>query len=359
MARRRHHRRKNTRAALIALGVLLLLIGLGMAVLVIRSRRETESRGTAAEASGYDKAEKWAEGIITYDGKNYLYNKNIRTYLFLGIDTDEPVHKAEDGISGGQSDGIFLLVEDRDKNKITIVSVNRNTMTNVSVYNEEWKFVGNKVYQICLQHGYGDGKRLSCQRAQECVSNLFNGIPIHGYLSLNMGGIGRLNDAVGGVEVTVLQDLDNTSRNVHLVEGETKVLNGDEAYVYCRSRDTEVFNTATLRLRRQEQYLNALIPRMLEQIRNGADAVGIYKQAEDYLYSNIDFARLADEMKDMEYDSSEGVLTIPGEVIMGEVFEEFWADEEGLYRLILRVFYDEVDNSEADVSAADLPPVSY
>ena len=31
-----------------------------------------------------------------------------------------------------------------------------------------------------------------------------------------------------------------------------------------------------------------------------------------------------------------------GEVKMGEVFEEFYADETALYELILQVFYEEV-----------------
>ena len=177
----------------------------------------------------------------------------------------------------------------------------------------------------------------------DCVSNLFFNIPIHGYISLNMGGIGLLNDAIDGVEVTVLQDIEDENRNVHLVQGETKVLNGDEAYVYVRSRDTSEFDSASDRLKRQEQYLNGLLPQMQRKIKGVSSAASIYKKAEDYLYSNIDYARMADEMADMSYDSSQDMHSVPGEVVMGEQLEEFHVDEEGLYQLILDVFYDKVE----------------
>ena len=61
------------------------------------------------------------------------------------------------------------------------------------------------------------------------------------------------------------------------------------------------------------------------------------------LYSNVDYVRLADEMADMTYDSAQDMHSVPGEVVMGEQFEEFHVDEEGLYQLILDVFYDRVE----------------
>jgi anionic cell wall polymer biosynthesis LytR-Cps2A-Psr (LCP) family protein len=174
------------------------------------------------------------------------------------------------------------------------------------------------------------------------VSNLFYGVPIHGYVSLNMGGIGLLNDALGGVELTVMQDLNVQNRNVHLTEGETKVLSGEEAYVYVRSRDTTQFDSASDRLARQEQYLNKMIPVMLKKIRRASSAVSVYGASEDYIYSNVDYSKLADELSGVTYDSLEGIRDIPGEVVMGEQLEEFHADDDGLYQLVLDVFYDKV-----------------
>ena len=38
----------------------------------------------------------------------------------------------------------------------------------------------------------------------------------------------------------------------------------------------------------------------------------------------------------------EDMHTLEGETRMGEVYEEFYADEKALYELILEVFYEEV-----------------
>ncbi len=340
----RHRRKKASPMRIIIVSIVLIVLAcLAVGVIIIKNYKENSVlTNPAVEAPDYDSSDKWSEGIVTYNNQRYRYNNSIRTYLFMGIDKDEPVHKAEDGISGGQADALFLIVADKEHEKLSLISIHRNLMTTVKMYNREGEYTGDAELQICLQHGYGDGERISCQRTVECVSNLFYGIPINGYLSLNMGGIGLLNDALGGVELTVMQDLNVPGRNVVLSAGETKVLSGDEAYVYVRSRDTSQFNSASDRLARQEQYLNNMIPVMLKRIRSASSAVSIYGAAEDYIYSNADYSRLADEISGMTYDSTQGVRQIPGEVVMGEQFEEFHADDEGLYQLILDVFYDKV-----------------
>ena len=339
-----HRRRKaGPIKIIIPLIILIVLACLAVGVIIIKNSKENDtSSSSAVEAPDYDSLDKWSEGVVTYNNQQYRYNNTIRTYLFMGIDTDDPVHKAEDGISGGQADALFLIVVDKAHEKLSLISIHRNLMTTVKMYNREGEYTGDAELQICLQHGYGDGERLSCQRTADCVSNLFYGIPIHGYVSLNMGGIGLLNDALGGVELTVMQDLNVQSRNVHLTEGETKVLSGEEAYVYVRSRDTTQFDSASDRLARQEQYLNKMIPVMLKKIRRASSAVSVYGASEDYIYSNVDYSKLADELSGVTYDSLEGIRDIPGEVVMGEQLEEFHADDDGLYQLVLDVFYDKV-----------------
>ena len=40
--------------------------------------------------------EKWQEGVVTYEGKEYLYNTDIKTYLMMGVDIDGPVQQSSD-----------------------------------------------------------------------------------------------------------------------------------------------------------------------------------------------------------------------------------------------------------------------
>ena len=322
--------------------IILLIVGLAVAIgvfLFFYKMNSTEKSSEITEADT-DAGGKWSEGIVTYGGKQYKYNSTIRSYLFMGIDTDEPVQKKAKGIEGNQADALFLLVEDADSGKLSVIAIHRNTMTDIRECDENGKDIGNEIAQICLQHGYGDGERLSCQWQTEAVSNLFYGIPIKGYISLNMGGIGLLNDAVGGVEVEVLDDL--TSKNAALVKGETVKLNGDQAYLYVRSRDTGEFDSATARMQRQKQYLNAFIPKARQKAKTASGAMSIYKKAEDYLFTNVEYARLAEELAGLDYDPDKDMYEIPGEVRMGEEYEEFYTNETEFYEMILEIFYKEI-----------------
>ena len=328
--------------------LILLAVAVLLVVLVILSRGNKENPVTSTEyvkttedtSSGTDK---WQEGVISYNGKNYRYNTSIKNYLFLGVDQDGPVVKAKDGISGGQSDAMFLLVAD-DRNKtLSVIAINRNTMTNVKVYDEDGEYVNTARLQICLQHGYGDGMRVSCLRSVDAVSELFYNLPISGYLSMNMDALPIINDAIGGVTVEVLDDLSNTAKNVSLKKGETVTLTGDEAYVYLRSRDTSVFNSAGERLNRQMQYMTALFAKMKTVTESNPSIFKtINSSIKDYTVSSMDFVKLAEMSADYTFDESH-MYTIPGETVQGEVFEEYNVDDPALYEMILEIFYEPVD----------------
>lgn len=283
--------------------------------------------------------EKWQEGVVEYKGESYRYNSNLRTYLIMGIDNDNWVEEAPDGISGGQSDAMFLVTADSGTRQLSIVSINRNTMTDIDVYDESGYFLGTVDSQICLQHAFGDGRRLSCARSMDAVSRLFGNIPISGYISMNMGGIPMMNDAVGGVEVRVLQDVKVPEKGVDLHKGDVEKLSGMEAYCYLRGRDVTEFDSASDRLRREEQYVMAYMDKL--KILAGGNAgmvVSVYRSIADYLVTSIDFTDLITELMDYEFSESR-MYTVPGTVVMGERFEEYYVDEDAFEDLIYEVFY--------------------
>lgn len=319
--------------------LIILAIVLGVVVfLAVKGRENTKQTTGDGTQQTEDAAvtEKWQEGIISHDGKNYIYNKNIKVYLLMGIDSDKPAAPQTDYTKGGQSDAMFLLVTDAKEKSISVVSINRNTMTRIEQCYDTGFSAGYKTAQLCIQHGYGDGMNLSCTKAVNAVSYLFYNLPIHGYLSIRMGALPTMNDAVGGVEVTVLDDVGN------LKKGETVTLNGKEAYTYLRGRDTGKFDSATNRLRRQEQYITAYMDKLKAVAgQDVSAAVDIYESIEDYIVSSIDFASLVTEISGYTY-TSENLYTVPGETIRGEVYEEYHVDEEAFYDMMLEVFYVEV-----------------
>ena len=301
------------------------------------------SANTSSGELNDDYEEKWQEGVISYNGKNYKYNPNLKIYLIMGIDKEGAVTQAEDGVSGGQSDAMFLLVVDAENEQVKLISINRNTMTKIAMYDKDGNEVGETTAQICTQHGFGDGMKLSCSRTVTAVANLFYNLPIDGYFALNMDGIGPLNDAIGGVEVEVLDDLDYPNRDVKLKKGDTVTLKGNEAYCYLRGRDINDFDSATDRLRRQEQYIVNFLNKLKSQSYGSAVlAEDMYSAVEDYLVTDLDFETLADSLVDYDFSEDE-MYTIPGKTSQGEEFEEFNVDEDEFYDMIINIFYNEVE----------------
>lgn len=339
--------------------VLVLIIVVGVQTNAQNTRQQEDSNeavagenqmtpvSTEPVAEPEEEVEKWQEGTVTYEGKAYRYNTNIHTYLMMGIDKDEPVAPAKDYISGGQSDAMFLLVVDSESQKLKVISINRNSITPIEVYDEGGYSMGTMDGQICLQHAYGDGKKLSCMRSVDAVSKMFGNIPISGYLAMNMGGIPLMNDAIGGVELTALQSISVPDQGIHINKGETVTLSGQEAYYYLRGRDTKKFGSATKRLRREEQYIIAYMDK-LKRISGGnaAGVVDIYDSISDYLVTSVDFTSLITEL--MDYDFSQDQLyTVPGEMVLGEPidgqsYEEYHIDEDAMKKLIMDVFYQPV-----------------
>ncbi len=287
----------------------------------------------------------WQEGDIRYEGTHYRYNEDIMTFLFLGIDHMGEVEEAENGVKGGQSDAVFLVVLNPHIKKVSIIGINRDTMTDIDVYSKSGFYISTIQAQLCLQHAYGDGMHGSCERTREAVSRLFYQLPIHGYCAVNMGAIPLINDAVGGVELEVLEDIPNTDGK--LKEGQTVLLKGMQAYYYLHNRDTGSFNSAGRRLERQKQYLKAYAAAAIEAMQKDITLpVKLYSTLSRYMVTDIsvdEATYLAGQVLGYQLEE-ENIHSLSGETRQGEIYEEFYADEKALYELILEVFYEEAED---------------
>lgn len=337
-------------AVLILLGVLILG---GYFLMEKRGKSALMEKQTAlpmqmtAAVSGNDSAEPeeevLEEGEVRYQGKTYLYKKDILTFLCMGIDKRGEMQASSNLHRGGQADAIFLAVLDQRLQKISIIAVNRDTMTAVSVYDKEGNYTGEQMQQIALAHAYGDGMEESCERTVEAVSHLFYGLPIHGYCALNMEVISILNDAVGGVTLVPKSDV-VIKGEVKWKAGEEIFLNGRDAFTFVQNRDTKVAQSAEDRLARQKQYIQALIAQAKTAMKQDMTLpIQIYSQVTPYMVTDIssdEALYLAGQILPYSFDS-EDMYTMQGTVEQGEIFEEFYPDETALYELILSVFYEE------------------
>lgn len=295
------------------------------------------------EDKGY--TENWQEGDVRYQGIHYRYNEDILTFLFLGIDKKSEVRTVKNGIDGGQSDAIFLLVLNPRSKEINVIGIPRDTMAEIEVYDKDGSYMGTAIGQITLQHGYGDGASVSCERSRKAVSKLFYGLPVHGYCAINMGAVPLINDAVGGVELTALETIDYSG--FHMKEGETVHLEGMEAYHYLHYRDISRFGSAGARLERQKQYLTVYAATAIEAMKKDITLpVTLYDTLNRYMVTDIsidEVSYLAVQMLGYHFDGA-NIYSLEGETVRGEKFEEFYADETALYELILDVFYEEMED---------------
>lgn len=290
----------------------------------------------------------WQSDWVRYNGEVYDYNEDITTFLIMGIDKDdEKVEEVSEGTDGGQADSLFLLVLNPRNQSIRIVGINRNSMTDVDIYDEYGRYQTTVVAQIATQHGFGNGVEKSCEYQVKAVSNMFYQLPIHGYAAINMSAIPMINDQVGGVDVTVLEDL--TKFDKSLVKGANVHLEGMSAYHYVKSRDISIYGSSDMRLERQRQYLNGFIEAARAECKaNPNAAVDIFTSIMDKMVTNItvdEVSYLAPLITGYSFNPDD-LRMIEGTNQKNGEFEEFIIDEESLYQTIIDVFYEKIDNMD-------------
>ncbi len=309
-----------------------------MAALMARQAQE-------AEEAGSDVGKIPEEGQVAYHGNLYEYNDDLLTFLCLGVDSRQDIQKEKLPGKGGQADTIVLAVMDQKAKTLKMINISRDTMTKIRLYDTSGLFLYEEEAQLALQYAYGDGKEFSCELMEQAVSNLFYGIPIHGYAAIDVKAVASLNDAVGGVEVTVIEDLSRFMPELAL--GNTLTLTGIQALHYVQERqvETEELGANSLRMERQKQYLSAFIAKVKEQTRKDITLpVTLYSTASKHMITSIT-ADQAVYLSTIALEctfSMEDMVSVRGTVEKQDVYEEFRIDEQDLYDLIIQVFYRQV-----------------
>ena len=229
-----------------------------------------------------------------------------------------------------------------DTKKVDVIVVHRDTVAEIQVYNREGEYVKEAEAQICLQHAYGDGLQLSNDRAKDAVSKLFCNLPIHSVTSVNMGAIGQLNDAIGGV---TLESLESFTVDGYVFEkGNNITLKGQSAYYYTKYRDINEHYTAGKRLDRQKQYLSKAAQQLISALKENVEVlVDIYNITDDYVITDLsidEMTYLGTEISSYKFGS---IYSPSGTVDTTKAFERFNLDKDEFENMIVNVFFEEVE----------------
>lgn len=318
---------KNKNVLLVILGIICVLLIAAVAYTVLNGREDPLEKAAGD-------SENTQERYITYDGKKYKKNSDIRAVLFLGIDKDLPATVEGQIGTAGQSDSINLLILDTKNKTGKVLQVSRDSMTQIDVYDESGEKLMTTEGQICLQYAFGDGEKKSCRLTSEKVSELLAGVEIESYLSLTLDGLQAAADAVGGIPITVPKDY--TSIDPAFQQGAEIVLDGTLTEKYVRSRDIDILDSNNDRMDRQSQFIQALMKRMSSMDLTMGKAADMYSQLEPYMVTNM----TADDLYDLsEYDLSEEIERVPGEVIEKDGHAQYIVNAEEIRKIIIKEFY--------------------
>ena len=270
----------------------------------------------------------------------------------ISVAENQMISKNTDGsdASGesGQADTIFLMVMDKSKDEIKMISISRDTMTQIKTFDYKGNYLGKSKNHLGLAYSFGDGQVTSCQYMVDAVSNLFYGMPINGYVALNMNAVGMINDAVGGVTVTVPEDM--TQVDPSFAEGAAVTLTGDQALKFTRYRDTEKDFSNNSRMERQKQYLVNFMGQAVKAMKADMGLpVSLYQSLTDDMVTNLSLDRsvyLATEAMDMHF-TADGIVSLKAKSKKGSVYDEVYVDDDALYDLIIQTFYTE-EQSEGE-----------
>jgi len=315
--------------------VCVLLIAVAILLGLYRGGRWLETRRNNPEPRGNYQERKANEATVTYDGTVYRQRKNLTSILLMGIDHDS-------GETGGQADFLQLIVIDDTSRTLKRLSIDRDTMTPITVLGVLGNRSGVRTAQVSLSHGFGDGKEQSCELTAEAVSNLLLGMPVDFYLAMNLDGIAALNDMAGGVTVTLADDF--SAQDPAMAQGATLTLHGDQAEIYVRSRRNVGVGTNEARMVRQEQYVAKLFAQLDTQMRSDQSFSGtMFDTLSPYLTTSIGRGRLINVVWLAKDYARQEKLSISGEHRVGsDGFMQFYADEASLYETVLDLFYEEV-----------------
>lgn len=273
-------------------------------------------------------------GTVMYNGEEYRRRTDVKTVLFLGVDNTRTAEFGE-GIVGnnGRADAIMLFLADTKTGRTELLTVSRDTITEVDVYDGLGDLQFSRPMQINLQYTFGNSPMRSCFLTQRTVSELLYDARIDGYFSLTMDGIPVIVEEIGGITLTMPEDY--TKIDSRYTKGATVTMNGEEAERFVRYRDLNEFGSNEDRNARQSWFVTEMFRQMKAMGDLDSTVERVLDVADDYIETNVD----AETLKLLAGSTMDGSYKVPGEVRQGQFHNEFYVDEDGLRELVIKLFY--------------------
>jgi polyisoprenyl-teichoic acid--peptidoglycan teichoic acid transferase len=279
----------------------------------------------------------WEEAKVFNHDKAVATGKNLQlptltrpvNIMVLGIkvlntDLDNPPPEANNlgyealvNSLDGLSDTMLMVRFDPAQHKLVVLSVPRDTRT----------WVEGRGLTKLNEANYDGGPALAARATSELLGNT----PIDRYIRINVQGVEKLVDALGGVKLFVPEDMQYQDESQHLYinlkKGEQH-LNGAEALQFLRFRHDNFGDIG--RVQRQQMLMRALleqalkpetltrVPQILSVIQANIDT----NLSVEELIALVGFAGQDDRPKAQ-------MLMVPGDFSKAEEFEaSYWLPDQ-------------------------------
>ncbi|MCT3583339.1 LCP family protein [Levilactobacillus brevis] len=224
-----HAKKKHTLRNMVLIVLLVVIVG-GIAYGMERYRSVKSTVNSSFKASGVTKQRNVSQQIK---------EKKPISILLLGTDTGALGRSYK-----GRTDSMMVVTLNPTTNKTTITSVPRDTAVTIP------GFASQSPSKINAAYAWGQAKTTI-----DTIQKMLN-IPIDFYALINMGGLEKVIDQVGGVDVT--PTLSFTYAGYTFKKGIKTHMNGKKALAYSRMRYDDPDNDYG-RQKRQRAVLMALV----------------------------------------------------------------------------------------------------
>ncbi|MFD1485803.1 LCP family protein [Lacticaseibacillus baoqingensis] len=196
------------------------------------------------------------------------YKKPV-SLLLLGTDTGD-LGRTE---ARGRTDTMIVITLNPQMKKTTMTSIPRDTMAQmIGAGNTE-------IQKINAAYNLG-----GAEMTVDSVTSLLN-VPINYYAVVNMGGLTKIVDAVGGVDVT--PTLSFTNSGYTFTKGKAIHMNGKQALAYSRMRYEDPNNDYG-RQQRQQQIIMSIL-KAAPSFQSLANFKTLLSSVEGNLRTNLTF----------------------------------------------------------------------
>ncbi len=274
---------------------------------------------------------------VEYNGEQYFPRQDMTVLMLMGIDERGEVKASDSYNNTGENDMVALAVFDELDKSYSVLVLNRDTMMDVHVLGLGGRDAGTIYAQLALAHTYGTGLEDSCENTVRTVSDFLYGLTVDYYISMNMDAIAILNDAVGGVTVTVEDDFSKVDSSIPMGE---VTLSGEQALSFVQTRKDVSDEMNISRMNRHEEYMKNFVTAFNEKVKEDDTFIlKTYEEVSPYVVSDCSINSLSAMLSRYADYTLKEIVTPSGENVLTEEYVEFHVDEKALEELIMNMFY--------------------